>query len=241
MKSFEYAIKGLRAPFFKILNHKKEKFICPICNYFGPFKDKNGRLYAKCPKCGELERARLQFLVLENILKSRNCLTQSILHIAPENELRKFFKKKFNNYVSGDLKRNDVDKKFDIQNIPFDNESFDIVFASHVLEYPNDDKKAISEFRRILKPNGVAVLPIPLVHEKTVDRTDRHNVTRMMHEPGLDYFARFELFFSKVEIHKSDMYPKEHQLFIFRGNLTNVYPLAVGDGWNSDIVPVCYV
>jgi len=240
MKNIEYALKGLRAPFYKMLNRDKEKFICPICTYYGPFKDKKGRLHAKCPKCGEIERARLQYLVLGTIFNNRDCASQSILHVAPENAFIKLFKSKFNSYVSGDLYRKDVDKIFDIQGIPFEDESFDMVFASHVLEYPDDDLKAISEFRRILKRNGIAVLPIPLMHEKTVDRTTRHNVTRMMHEPGLDYFARFEAVFSKVEIHKSEMYPKEHQLFVYRGDGGKGYPLAIGDGWFSDIVPVCY-
>lgn len=241
MKNIEYALKGLRAPFYKMLNRNKESFLCPICNYSGPFKDKKGRLHAKCPKCGELERARLQYLVLENILNSRDVSSQSILHIAPENAFRKLFRKKFKSYVSGDLYRKDVDKNFDIQEIPFKNESFDIVFASHVLEYPDNDIKAISEFRRVLKPNGIAVLPIPLVHEKTNDRKERHKITRMMHEPGLDYFTRFDKFFSKVDIHRAEMYPKQHQLYIFKGDTAKGSPLAIGDGWYSDVVPVCYV
>jgi ubiquinone/menaquinone biosynthesis C-methylase UbiE len=115
-----------------------------------------------------------------------------------------------------------------------------MIFASHVLEYPTDDLKAIQEFRRILKPKGIAVLPIPLVHEKTVDRTSRHPITRMMHEPGLDYIARFEMFFDRVEIYRSDMYPKEHQLLSFSKTKTPSYPLSVGGGWYADLVPVCY-
>jgi len=241
MKNIEYAIKGLRAPFFKLLNKGKENFLCPICNYAGPFKDKNVRLHAKCPKCGELERARLQYLVLKNIFESIDCSSQGILHVAPENAFRKLFRKTFKTYVSGDLYRKDVDKNFDIQDIPFPDASFDMVFASHVLEYPDDDLKAISEFRRVLKPNGIAVLPIPLVHEKTIDRKDRDKVTRMMHEPGLDYVNRFEAVFTRVDIHKSEMYPKEHQLFVYRGGDGEGHPLAIGDGWYSDIVPVCYV
>jgi len=230
----------LRAPFYKLLNKDKKHFICPICKYSGPFKDKNERLHAKCPKCGELERARLQFLVLEKILNDRDCASQSILHIAPENYFIKYFKKRFASYTSGDLFRKDVDHNFDIQNIPFNDSSFDIVFASHVLEYPTDDIKAILELRRILKPGGIAVLSIPLVHEKTIDRKTRHKTSRMMHEPGVDYFKRFEKVFTKVELHRTEMYPKENQLFIYRGDNSS-YPLFVTDGWHSDIVPVCYV
>ncbi len=55
----------------------------------------------------------------------------------------------------------------------------------------------------------------------------------------MDYFERFEKVFTKVELHRSEMYPKENQLFIYRGNNSS-YPLFVADGWHSDIVPVCY-
>lgn len=241
MKTIEYRIKGLRAPFFKLLNRDKEHFLCPICNYRGPFKDKNGRLHAKCPKCGELERARLQYLVLERVLGGIDCSSRDILHIAPENAFRKMFRKRFRSYVSADLNRKDVDKNFDIQDIPFPDASFDMIFASHVLEYPKDDLQAIAEFRRILKPGGIAILPVPLVHEKTIDRQERDKTTRMMHEPGLDYFDRFEALFTRVEIHKSEMYPKEHQPFINKGDSDTTSPLAIGNGWFSDIVPVCHV
>ena len=109
-----------------------------------------------------------------------------------------------------------------------------------MLEYPANDIKAISELRRILKPGGIAVLPVPLVHEKTVDRKTRHKLSRMMHEPGLDYFQRFEKVFTKVELHRAEAYPKENQLFIYRGKSGSSFPLLVADGWHSDIVPVCY-
>ena len=41
-KEIEYFIKGLRAPIYKLLNfNSKFKFICPICNYRGPFLKKH--------------------------------------------------------------------------------------------------------------------------------------------------------------------------------------------------------
>jgi SAM-dependent methyltransferase len=40
--------------------------------------------------------------------------------------------------------------------------SFDIVICSHVLEHIHEDKKAISEIARILKPNGEALILVPI-------------------------------------------------------------------------------
>lgn len=212
-KNIEYFLKGFRAPFFKVLNfNSKHKFQCPICNYYGPFMRKNNRPFAKCPKCGELERTRLASLALKSIYSNQKALETDILHISPENSLRNNFKKNFKSYVSADLHRKDVDYQFDIQDIPFPEKSFDLVFASHVLEYPEDDRKAISEIRRVLRKDGIAILPVPVLHEKTKDLTERHPTNRMMHEPGLDYYDRYKEYFSFVEIYDSESFDPKFNL-----------------------------
>jgi SAM-dependent methyltransferase len=45
-------------------------------------------------------------------------------------------------------------KVIDTQLIPFDNASFDIVIASHMLYHVPDRGKALSELKRVLKPTG---------------------------------------------------------------------------------------
>ena len=95
-KEIEYYLKGLRAPIFKLLNHKsKYKYDCPICSYYGPFMNKNNRLRAKCPKCGELERARMAMLVINSIYSDKKASDTDVLHVSPENFLRKIFKDKY--------------------------------------------------------------------------------------------------------------------------------------------------
>ena len=143
-KRIEYFLKSFRAPLYKLFNFRSEnKFECPICGYYGPFMDKRLRKHAKCPRCGEVERTRLSMLVLKSLYSERKASSENVLHISPENSLRKYFKSKFKSYISADLYRKDVDYQFDIQKIPFPDSHFDLVFASHVLEYPEDDKKAI--------------------------------------------------------------------------------------------------
>jgi ubiquinone/menaquinone biosynthesis C-methylase UbiE len=41
-------------------------------------------------------------------------------------------------------------------------ESFDIFICSHVLEHVPDDKKALSELFRILRPGGFGILMVPI-------------------------------------------------------------------------------
>jgi len=241
VKTLEYAIKGLRAPFYRFKHRHEPAFDCPICKYHGPFMAKNQRQQAKCPRCGELERARLQYLVMQEYFNNTDTSTLSILHVAPENSFRKWFKSKFGRYVSCDLYRKDVDHNFDLQQIPLADASFDMVFASHVLMYPEDDVKAIAEIRRILKPGGIAVLPVPFVHEKTVEFGAPDAKTHMRREARLDYFARWTTYFSSVKTFDAKDYPAQYQLFTNNGDPAKNMPFFVKDGWSSDIVPFCLV
>jgi len=60
--------------------------------------------------------------------------------------------------------------------------SVDVVLAVHVLEHVPDDRKALAELRRIIRPGGWAVLLVPLVaavtfeDEKIVSAEDRERV-----------------------------------------------------------------
>ena len=92
-----------------------------------------------------------------------------------------------------------ADHIVDLQHLPFSDNSYDFVFASHVLEHIPDDRKAISEIRRILRPNGVAMLPVPIYSEKTVEFSEPDpNEFGHVRAPGLDYFDRYQPYFSKV-------------------------------------------
>jgi SAM-dependent methyltransferase len=214
-KEVEYFLKGLRAPIFKLINiNSKHKYICPICNYKGPFMDKNNRHRAKCPKCGELERARMAMLVVNEIYDDHKASQTDVLHISPENFLRKIFKKKYKSYISSDLYRKDVDHQFDIEEIPYPDNSFDLVFASHVLEYVKNDKKAINEIKRVLRPGGLAFLPVPMLHDKTIDFEERPPNKRIIRETGVDYFDRYREIFTEVKVYDPSSFNEKFNLTI---------------------------
>ena len=46
-------------------------------------------------------------------------------------------------------------------NLPFPGNSFDVVYSSHALEHFEDREKSLSEMKRVLHENGVAVLVMP--------------------------------------------------------------------------------
>lgn len=236
---------------FKFRNSQKEKFECPVCGYIGPFMDiapSTGlRKHAKCPNCTALERHRIQFLVVRDVLKDKNTADLKMLHFAPEPFFRKIFSRRFGQYETADLSMKGVDHHVDLQQLPFADETYDFVFASHVLEHVPNDEKAIAEIRRILKPNGIAILPVPIVAEKTIEYPEP-NPKEAYHvrAPGMDYFDRYERHFSHVERFSSDSLPKKYQLFVYENRRqwpTKECPLrpAMPGDKHSDVVPVCYV
>jgi SAM-dependent methyltransferase len=241
---------GIENTNFLLRNFNKERFTCPVCGYNGPFKDVNPptgfRKHAMCPNCNAMERHRIQYLVVNNVLNGINPSALKMIHFAPEPFFRVYFSEHFGQYETADLNMHNVDHNVDLQDLPFEDKSYDFVFASHVLEHIPNDEKAISEIRRILKPNGIAILPVPLVAEKTIEYPEPNpHESYHVRAPGLDYFNRFDRFFSKVDKIRSDSLPDIYQLFVYEDRSlwpTKESPLRppMPGEKHIDVVPVCY-
>ena len=65
-------------------------------------------------------------------------------------------------YISGDLNPLLANMKIDITDIKFKNNYFDFIICNHVLEYIVDDRKVMRELFRVLKPEGFAILQVPI-------------------------------------------------------------------------------
>lgn len=96
-----------------------------------------------------------------------------MLHVAPELCFIDRFEKLENiDYITADIESPLAKVKMDIHDIPFEENTFDVIFCNHVLEHVTDDIRAMSEMKRVLKPNGWAILQIPFFHpipEKTYE------------------------------------------------------------------------
>jgi len=68
--------------------------------------------------------------------------------------------------VTTDLQSPLADVKADITNLPFDDNSFDVIFCNHVLEHIPDDTKAMQELYRVMKPGGWGVFQIPIDEQR---------------------------------------------------------------------------
>jgi len=113
------------------------------------------------PSTLSLERHRLLWLYLE---RKTDFFTQArkMLHFAPEQAFYKRFKKmKHLEYTTTDLNSPLADVKADICDLPFKDNSYDVIFCNHVLEHIPNDELAMQELYRVLKPGGFAILQIP--------------------------------------------------------------------------------
>jgi len=190
------------------------------------------------PSTLSLERHRLLWLYLKNETDFFTA-QKKVLHIAPEQCFLKLFKKQNNlQYITADLYSPIADVKADICDLPFEDNSFDIIFCNHVLEHIEDDKKAMNELYRVLKPSGMGVFQIPqdLNREKTYEDFSITNPEeRKIHFGqydhvrvyGKDYFSRLRSVGFKVnEINYSENISSE---------LVTKYCLM-----KNEILPVCF-
>lgn len=160
------------------IRYRGQACYCPVCKnsirrFQARYNNDVRRPGARCPVCQSLERHRLDFIFLRDKTNLFEPQSQRLLHIAPE----PMFEKLFNEIesvapVTIDLRERKADVTGDITKIPFADESFDVIYCSHVLEHIPDDKRALAEMRRVLKPDGWAMIEVPVTARKTFENPD---------------------------------------------------------------------
>lgn len=168
-----------------------------------PYGYLNQRENVLSPSTLSLERHRLLWLYLQNETDFFTCSKKKkLLHIAPEQCFLNRFKKQDNlDYLTSDLESPIADVKADICELPFEDNSFDIIFCNHVLEHIPNDSKAMSELFRVMKKGGFGIFQIPqdLKRESTFEDdsiTDPKERTKIFGQYdhvrvyGRDYFDK---------------------------------------------------
>lgn len=142
---------------------------CPVdgrtYRKFLPYGRLESRPNALCPSSLSLERHRLMWLYLK---ERTDFFTSNIrlLHIAPELCFMKIFEGLSNlEYITADIESPLAKVKMDVHDIPFDANTFDVVFCNHVMEHVENDLKAMSEIYRVLKSGGWAIIQSPVYPE----------------------------------------------------------------------------
>jgi SAM-dependent methyltransferase len=235
-----------------LFHNRGTKYLCPFCGYrsdillpFGHSSEAfdkyhiigGGKRNVSCLKCNSHDRERLIYVYLKFVYKLFDKKRISIFHVAPEPRISKELLKHSNiDYVCGDLFAEGYEYPSYVQNmnildLSFEDNRFDIVLCNHVLEHIEDDRTAMKELLRILKPDGFAILQVPIsnVIDKTIENftiTDTQERLRLFGQKdhcrlyGKDYVQRLENVGFKVEkVSIAAQYSKyavnpEEQLFI---------------------------
>ena len=233
---FSYAVRPLMAfllrgtTFQDPIDGKKFRSFLP----YGYGKQRENVL---SPSTLSLERHRLLWLYLSRETDFFSA-PKKVLHFAPEQAFYKRFKKLKNlDYTTTDLHSPLADVKADICDLPFEDNSFDIILCNHVLEHIPNDTLAMNEVYRILKPGGMGIFQIPQDYNRTTTFEDnsitdpnkraeifgQYDHVRVY---GMDYFDKLRsIGFQVIEENYTKKIPQEW---------INLYRLAPGE-----IIPVC--
>lgn len=149
------------------LKYKGNRHKCPVCGFNAKIFMAAGlyvrRTNSKCPNCGSLERHRGLWIILDGILNEAKSKFK-ILHFAPERCIAMQLSKRSGiEYLTSSYGENAVSGyQYDLRNIDCQDDVFDVVICSHVLEHVEEDGLAIAEIYRILKSQGVALIQVPI-------------------------------------------------------------------------------
>lgn len=184
--SIRQSLAALRQRAKKLMKGPGQSCYCPVCDSvieeflpLSPYYRQQWKLHGfdvdslqpetinekqySCPRCGASDRDRLYALFLKERM-ARPDTTFRMIDFAPAEALRKFITRSFNiNYRTADLFMPDVDDKVDLTDMPiYETGSVDAFICSHILEHIPEDRRAISELYRILKPGGWGILMAPI-------------------------------------------------------------------------------
>jgi SAM-dependent methyltransferase len=234
---------ALKRIIFPMLYYSREAFYCVVCGYSGPFAHKKtskwlrSRLNAKCPGCSSLERHRFQWHLLNELLVGRDRSQLSLLHFAPEPCLEMRLRPQFGAYVSADLFRPNVDQRVDVRKMPMEDNSFDVILCSMVLHYVEGFEEGLREINRVLKPGGLAMMPVPMIHQKTCYEPASDSVLNMVVEPGPDFYESYQEFFDEVQVFASTDYDDAKHFYLEQTD-EHPFPMRLAHQKYADTIPV---
>ena len=187
--------------FLTKLRYRGRNYLCPVCGY-GAKKFLSAGLYVKrlnekCPSCGSQTRHRHLWLFLEDYLTGNGNV--NVLHFSPEKPIETRLRSmKGIRYVTSQYDAAQAaDLYLYIQDINLPDSQFDLIICSHVLEHIPDDRRAMKEMFRILKPGGCALIMVPMWPSERHPTYENASITderdRILHFGQFDHLRIYGL------------------------------------------------
>ncbi|BAP33579.1 uncharacterized protein CHSO_4542 [Chryseobacterium sp. StRB126] len=163
---------------------------CNVCGSIRKIKIRTNNLRedATCKKCNSISRKRhLSKVILELINRKNNTSYSSLREISKDSGLRIYnvesngalhhYLKHIDHYICSEYfgpyethgKEQNGILNVDLMNIPFDDNTFDLIVSTEVFEHIPNPYKAFSEVHRILKKGGSHVFTVPYYEDKEND------------------------------------------------------------------------
>lgn len=190
------------------------EYKCPICGG-NAFETYNSDRPRRCSSCGSLERTRTVSKLLNENMPA-GISKMKILHVSPTRSERLLFKNMNADTITVDIRPEcKTDIVADICCMPdIAPESFDMAFASCVLNHVYDDNKALSEIKRVLGPGGIALIWVlesgtlkTLAHKDPTgwygkDNYEKYRIGTFRHYGEVDFSKQLLGYFSKVQCYE---------------------------------------
>lgn len=143
-----------------------------------------------CSKCGSSPRHRLAYYLLKDKLGTGH----NALHVAPLSMTEKWLRSISTDYLSIDLgDHRPVMQKMDLTCLDLGDCSVTLIWAAHVLEHIPEDRKAMAEMFRVLKPGGIAIILVPIGGDKTYEndavQTDEERLKHFLQADHVRFYG----------------------------------------------------
>ena len=211
-----------------LISESVNQFECNICcNTFPTFLpfDTIKMDDALCPFCGSYVRHRVLWNFIENSLCRRSHGRIKLLHFAPE---MSYFER-FSNNTSIDYYPVDINPErphirdcVDITNMQYEDEAFDLIVCTHVIEHVPNEKRALSELKRVLSASGIAYINAPVFQYLCVtlenpeytpeERAQHYGQSDHVRKYGRDYPERLRAAGFNVDVLDNKSMTKENAL-----------------------------
>lgn len=165
---------------------------CPLCRAWRPFlRLRHDEIGVRCLGC----RASPITLSMVDVLRGFPLQRLHVYELSARGPLCAFLGRTAarlttSEYLDGAVAGESRDgvRHEDVQALSFQDQSFDLCTSTEVFEHVPDDRRAMREIRRVLKPGGHLVFTVPLTLEaRTIERARLHADGTVEHLEAPEY------------------------------------------------------